>query len=258
MATSPPVALVTGGGRNIGLAIALRLARGGYHVAVVSREANEVQVAALEIQALGRRTLALLADVSHEEQVRYVARRVQSELGSLDLLVNNAALIGPTARLHEIDRRDWDEVLNVNLTGAFLCAKAVLPGMIERRRGKIINIGSIAGKSAYALRSPYAVSKWGLVGLTQTLAKELGEHNIQVNAVCPGPVEGERMQAVIQRRAAELGQTEEEVEACYKKTAALGRFVREEDVAEAVAFLASPAGDNITGQTIDVTAGYGL
>jgi NAD(P)-dependent dehydrogenase (short-subunit alcohol dehydrogenase family) len=153
---------------------------------------------------------------------------------------------------------DWDEVLAVNLTGAFLCCRAFLPGMIARRAGKIINIASVAGKTAYPLRSPYAVSKWGLIGLTLTLAREVGEHQIQVNAVCPGPVEGDRMRRVIQERAAELGQEPAVVESDYLARTALHRMVTSHDVAALVAFLASPEADNITGQAIDVSAGYGL
>jgi NAD(P)-dependent dehydrogenase (short-subunit alcohol dehydrogenase family) len=174
------------------------------------------------------------------------------------VLVNNAGIIGPTAPVAQVRRADWDEVLGVNLTGAFLCARAVLPDMTARRSGRIINIASIAGKMAYALRSPYAVSKWGLIGLTLTLAKECGPYNIQVNAVCPGPVSGERMRGIISRRAAELGQTVDEVERAYVGAAALGRMVEAEDVAAMVTFLASPAGRNITGQALDVTAGYGM
>lgn len=258
MSASTPVALITGGGRNIGRAIALRLATAGYDIAVAGPETDEVQVVALEIKAAGRRGLPLLVDVSREDQVQYMVRKTKAELGSIELLVNNAGITGPTAPVARVEKRDWDEVLAVNLTGAFLCSKAVLPLMLERRSGKIINISSVAGKMPYAWRSPYAASKWGLIGLTQTLAKEVGEHNIQVNAICPGPVEGERMAAVIRQRAQELGQSEDDVAAAYKRTTLLGRFVREEDIAETVAFLASVAGDNITGQTIDVTAGYGL
>src|SRR5262249_25130505 len=153
---------------------------------------------------------------------------------------------GPTAPATNIARADWDDALAVNLTGAFLCSKAVLPDMMARRAGKIINIASIAGKMAYALRSPYAVSKWGMLGLTLTLAKETGPYNIQVNAICPGRVRGERIERVIHERAAELGQTPDEVEHAYREAMVLKRFVEPEDVAAAVAYLASPAGDNIT------------
>ena len=146
----------------------------------------------------------------------------------------------------------------VNLTGAFLCCREVLPEMIARRSGKIINISSMAGKMAYPLRSPYAVSKWGLIGLTLTLAGEVGPYQIQVNAVCPGPVDGERIRHVIQSRAAETGREYREIELDLVNKTALRHMVTADDVAGLVAFLASPSADNITGQAIDVSAGYGV
>ena len=255
---SSPIAIVTGGAHNIGRTIVLGLAEKGYDVVVVSLETDDVQVVSLEIKTLGRRSLPLQVDVSREDHVQYMVRKTLAEMGGIDLLVNNAAIFGPTAPLARVERNDWDRVLSVNLTGAFLCCKAVLPLMLERRQGKIINMSSIAAKTSYALGAPYAVSKAGLIGLTQTLAREVGPHNIQVNAICAGPVEGERLRELIDRRGQETGETPDEVEAGMKAASALGRFTRPEDIAAAVLFLASPAGDNITGQTIDVTAGFGL
>lgn len=252
------VAMVTGGGRAIGQVIARRLARDGANVVVIGPDERELHETAVEIQALGRRALAVVTDVSQEAQVNAMMERTRHVFGRVDILVNNAGIIGPTALAVNITRAEWDEVLAVNLTGAFLCCQAVAPEMMARGSGKIINIASMAGKMAYALRSPYAVSKWGLIGLTLTLAQELGEYNIQVNAVCPGPVAGERMQRVIEQRAAELGQSTEEVERRYVEAAALKRMVQAEDVAALVAFLASAEADNITGQAIDVAAGYGI
>ena len=252
------IAIVTGGGHGIGRAIALALARAGADVTVAGTNEAALSETSREIRELGRRALAVVADVSREEQVKAMVERALREFGRADLLVNNAGVAGPTAPAVEVSRSEWDEVLAVNLTGAFLCAKAVLPAMVARRSGKIINISSIAGKLAYALRSPYAVSKWGLVGLTLTLAQELGPYNIQVNAVCPGPVAGERMRRVIERRAEELGQPAAEVERAYVEKTALKRMVGEDEVAATVVFLASGEADGITGQAIDVAAGYAL
>lgn len=252
------VAIVTGGGRAIGRTIALRLAQEGAAVVVAGPDERELHRTADEIAVLGQRALAVVADVRVEAQVQAMAARAAREFGRIDILVNNAAIVGPTAPAPDVAKEDWDDVLAVNLTGAFLCCKAVLPTMMSQRSGRIINIASIAGKMAYALRSPYAVSKWGLIGLTLTLAKEMGPYNVLVNAVCPGPVRGDRMQRIIQQRAVELGQTVEEVERTYLDTMVLKRFVEPEDVAAMVAYLASPHGNNITGQTLDVTAGYGL
>jgi NAD(P)-dependent dehydrogenase (short-subunit alcohol dehydrogenase family) len=251
-------AIVTGGGRGIGRDIARRLARDGFDLLLAGLDRAELDAAAQEITALGRRCVPVRTDVADEAQVQSMAAVALQALGRVDVLVNNAAVVGPTARVPDVGRSDWDAVLAVNLTGPFLCAKAVLPAMMQQRSGKVINIASIAGKIAYALRSPYAVSKWGLIGLTLTLAKEMAEYNIQVNAVCPGPVAGPRMDRIIAQRARELGQTEAEVTQFYLRGTALGRMVQPADVANLVAYLASSAGDNITGETLDVTAGWGL
>jgi NAD(P)-dependent dehydrogenase (short-subunit alcohol dehydrogenase family) len=258
MALHPRVAIVTGSGRAIGREIALRLAREGFDTVITGPVPEELELTSAEFATLGRRALAVVADVSREDQIKAMVERTVATLGRVDVLVNNAAIVGPTAPLAEVRRADWDEVLAVNLTGAMLCCQAVLPEMIGRRAGKIVNIASVAGKIAYPLRSPYAVSKWGLIGLTMTLAKEVAEFGIQVNAVCPGPVEGDRMRHVIASRAQELGQTPEHVEQDYLAKMVLGRMVRADDVAALVAFLASSQAENITGQAIDVSAGYGL
>ena len=197
-----------------------------------------------------------MVDVSIEAQVDSSVERTVAELGPIDLLVNNAGITGPTAYAHDVSRSAWDDVMCVNLTGAFLCSKAVAPSMIQRRSGKIINISSVAGKMGYALRAPYCVSKWGLIGLTLTQANELGQYNIQVNAICPGPVEGERMQALLQKRAHQQGKSIDDVKREYVSNTALGKMVQEEDIASMVSFLASSEANHITGQAIDVSAGW--
>ena len=251
-------AIVTGGGHGIGKTIALALAQAGAGVLVCGRHESTLQETANEIQAIGQRAIAYVCDVSRESEVRAMVDTAARELGKVDLLVNNAGIVGPTKPVTGVTLAEWDETMAVNLTSAFLCARAVLPAMIERRRGKIINISSVAGRMAYALRAPYAVSKWGMIGLTRTLAQEVGPQNIQVNAILPGPTAGERMKRVIDRRAAELGQSVAEVEQQYVGDTALKRMVDPEHVAAAVIFLASSEGDSITGQSIEVTAGLGL
>ena len=251
-------AIVTGGGRGIGKAIALAFAREGANVLVCGRHEETLQQTARDIQQLSRRALAFVADVSQDQEVEVMVQAALNEFGSVNILVNNVGIVGPTAPITNVTRKEWDETLAVNLTSAFLCAKAVLPAMIERRSGKIINISSVAGRMAYALRAPYAVSKWGMIGLTRTLAQEAGPHNIQVNAVLPGPTSGERMQTVIDQRAKELGQSAAEVEKNYVAATALKRMVDPEHVAATVVFLASTDGDSITVQAIDVTAGVAL
>jgi NAD(P)-dependent dehydrogenase (short-subunit alcohol dehydrogenase family) len=253
-----PVAVVTGASRGIGKAIATRLVREGMAVVICGNEADELAEAAGEIKQNGTICLSRVTDVTREEQVHALIEEVRGAFGRIDVLVNNAAVIGPTAPVSALSRNDWDSVLAVNLTGPMLCCKAVLPMMMLQRFGRIINISSIAGKIGYALRSPYAASKWGLLGLTLTLAKEVGPHNILVNAICPGPVTGPRMHAIIEQRADELNQSAEEVEKSYLTKTLLGRMVDAQHVADLVAFLVSPAGASMTGQILDITAGYGL
>jgi NAD(P)-dependent dehydrogenase (short-subunit alcohol dehydrogenase family) len=251
-------AIVTGGGRGIGKCIAVTLARAGANVLVSGRQRDVLEQTAVEIESIGRQALVSVTDVSNESQVRQMVSKALESLGRIDILVNNAGITGPTAPVTNVSRDDWDEVIAVNLTGAFLCARAVIPHMVQRGSGKIINISSIAGKMAYALRSPYAASKWGMLGLSCTLAQELGPHNIQVNAICPGPTAGPRMTGVIAGRAKELGRSVEEVERAYVEGTALKRMVDPKHVAAAVIFFCSEEGNSITGEALEISAGYGL
>ncbi len=252
------VAIVTGGGRGLGRDIALAFAREGAHVMLAGTRADALDSVAAEVRALGRGAQAIVTDVSDEAAVARLVERAIAEFGRVDVLVNNAGITGPTARATDVTRADWERTLAVNLTGAFLCARAVLPHMAARGRGKIINVASIAGHIGYSMRSPYAVSKWGLIGLTRTLALEWGAHNIQVNAISPGPVRGERIGRVMRQRAEASGRTLEEVEREYTAPLALGRFVEPEHVAATAVFLASSQSDSITGETIQVASGYRL
>ncbi len=250
------VAVVTGGGRALGRAIALRLARDGADLILAAPEENEIGQTADEIKNLGRRASAVVTDVTRDDEVASMADRALAEFGRVDILVNNAGIIGPTAPVTEVSRDDWDRVLAVNLTGAFLCTRALLPGMIRRRSGRIVNIASTAAKNVTSLRSPYAASKWGLIGLTMTVAKEVGKHDINVNAVCPGPVEGGRINTVIANQAEQQGRAVKDVTQDYINQTLLGRFVPADDVAAMVAFLASDEANNITGQALEVSAGW--
>lgn len=251
-------AIVTGGGRGIGKEIVLALVREGANVVLAARDEQALLDVAQQVRNMDRRAHVVKTDVSNEDQVNAMVDATIKEFGRVDILVNNAGVVGPTAPVADVTREQWDEVLAINLTGAFLCARAVIPHMLERRSGSIINIASIAGKLAYALRSPYAVSKWGMLGLSRTLAQELGEYNIRVNAICPGPTAGDRMRGVIARRAKELGRAEAEVEKTYLQSTALKNWVDPANVAAAVVFLASAEGSSITGESIDISSGYGL
>lgn len=252
------VVLITGGSRGIGRTTALTLAAEGADLVLLGLDEDGLHRVADEVRVGGRRCLTCRADVSREDDVQQAVGQALDHFGRIDVLVNNAAIMGPTAPVVNVTAAEWQETLAVNLTGPFLCCRAVLPQMIARRSGKIINISSIGGRRAYPLRAPYAVSKAGLLMLTRTLAAEVGEFNIQVNAICPGPVAGERMRHVIEMRARQTGLSIEETTRQFIERTALRRMVEERDVAALILFLASDDGNNITGAVFDVTAGYGL
>lgn len=244
-------ALVTGGNRGIGRVIALALADAGAAVCVLGRDERSLEAALGE---LGPHAAGVAGDVAVDADVARAVERAE-KLGPLEVVVNNAAAAGPTLAVHELPPIEFDAVLRTNLLGPFLVAHHALPRMIERGRGSIINIGSIAGFEAYPLRSPYSSSKWGLVGLTRTLAAEVGPYGIRVNLVAPGPTEGERSAGVIDARARATGRAPAELRAAYEEQIPLRRFVRPEEVAAAVLFLASDAASGITGQSFCVSGG---
>ncbi|HLF83746.1 MAG TPA: SDR family NAD(P)-dependent oxidoreductase, partial [Blastocatellia bacterium] len=176
------VAIVTGGGGGIGRAIALQFTREGGSVVVAGPTEEKIKSVEKEILESGGRALAVLTDVAEEADVERMVGAALIGFGRIDILVNNAGIAGPTALVPNVSREDWDRTFAVNLTGAFLCAKHVFPHLIDQRSGCIINITSIAGLQAYAYRSPYCASKWGMIGLTQTFAEEGGRYGITANA----------------------------------------------------------------------------
>jgi NAD(P)-dependent dehydrogenase (short-subunit alcohol dehydrogenase family) len=252
------VCIITGGGRGLGREMAMAFAREGAQIAVAGTTETAINSTATEIKLNGHHVIAITCDVSDEIAVEHMVSTTLREFGQIDVLVNNAGIIGPTAIVTAVKREDWDQTIAVNLTGAFLCAKAVLPHMADRKRGKIINISSVAGHKGYPMRSPYAVSKWGMIGLSQTLAAEWGRYNIQVNTISPGPVRGDRIDEVIRQRSKQSGRPIEEVTGEYTVKLALERFVEPEHVAATAVFLASGESDSITGEVIQVSSGYNL
>jgi len=252
------IALVTGGSQGIGKAISEKLLGAGAVVAIAALDDHALKDAASEFQSRGFRYKSYGADLCEDVQIDSLVRSVSRDLGPVDILINNAGITGPTLPAHEVAIGDWDRTLNINLRAPFLLTRSVIPSMIERKTGKIINISSIAGKMAYPLRSPYAASKWGLLGLTLTLAQELGAYNVQVNAICPGPTHTEMIDSVIRARAQAAGVDVSVMFQEYVRATALKRMVLPEEVADLVLFLCSPESNAITGQAIDISAGYGF
>jgi NAD(P)-dependent dehydrogenase (short-subunit alcohol dehydrogenase family) len=240
--------LVTAGGRNIGRAIATRFAGLGARVHVCDLD----EAALADLATSDPPLKGVRADVSDEAQVARLFETVLAADGGLDVLVNNAGISGPIGFLEDMSYADWRHCLAVNLDGGFLCLRQAIPAMKRQGRGCVINITSTAGHLGYPLRTPYASAKWALVGLTKSLAAELGPFGIRVNAVAPGSVDSERMSGVIAREAAARGVSAEQVREGYVKQSALRTFMDPEDIAEAVVFLASNHGAKITGQVLPV------
>jgi NAD(P)-dependent dehydrogenase (short-subunit alcohol dehydrogenase family) len=240
------LALVTGGAKGIGRAIASRLLDDDMEVAVVD---------CTEPSALDSRIRFFNGDVTRPEDLEDLAATLLS-MGGIDILVNNAGIRGPTAPVSTYPLKDWEAVVKLNLTGPFLCCQLLTAPMREKRWGRIINISSMAGKTPYPLRSGYAASKWGLIGLTLTLAGELGSYGITVNAVCPGPVENENMRLVMQERAVATGQSFQQIRDGFIRQLAVPQLPQEADVAAMVSYLASDAAWCITGQALEVSSGY--
>ena len=258
MKLSNQVAIITGGGHGIGEAIAVRFAAEGASVMLTGTGRERLEATAAGIEKSGGRARVAAGSVADEAAVVAMVAGTLTAFGRVDILVNNAGIAGPTALATAVTRAEWDETLSINLTGAFLCAKHVMPHLIAQRSGRIINVTSIAGLVGYALRSPYCASKWGMIGLTHALALEGGESGITVNAIAPGPVSGERIERVIRDRAARTGASLAEVERSYVEPTALKRFVDPADIASAAVFLASEEARSITGETISVSAGFGV
>ena len=240
--------LVTAGAAGIGRAIVEALLAAGARVHLCDvGEAGLAEVATALPEAHASR-----ADVANEADVDRLFAHLGRTLGGLDVLVNNAGIAGPTAPIEEVDPADWRRCLEVDLTGQFLCARRAVPLLKAAGGGAIINLSSAAGRLGYAFRTPYAAAKWGVIGLTQSLAKELGPHNITVNAILPGVVQGPRIDKVFAARAQQLGISHAEMEQQYLSRVSLRRMVTAQEIAAMVVFLVSPPGRAVSGQSLGV------
>jgi len=249
------VTLVTGSARGIGKAIALKFAQEGAKVALNDINQENLKEAAKEIQKVSRgKVVYKRADVSKNKEVEELTQYVVERLGVIEILVNNAA-ISRIIPFLDTSEELWDRTMEVNLKGAFLCCKAVIPGMIEKGGGKIINISSQSGKRGSKWHAAYCTSKFGIIGFTQSLALELASYKINVNAVCPGVVFTPLWEEHAANHARRRGIEEKEVKEDLVKNIPLGRLGTPEDVANLVLFLASSCSDYITGQAINLSGG---
>ncbi|MFZ0638560.1 MAG: SDR family oxidoreductase [Candidatus Acidiferrales bacterium] len=250
------VAIITGGGRGIGRAIALRFAREGAAVLLAARTQSQINGVGAELKAAGHKAAAIVADVSQESDCQAIASAAHKQFGHVDILVNNAGVLGPVKPVEEISPKEWDEVIAVNLRGPYLLSRLVLPEMYQCGSGAIINISSVAAKGAFQCNSPYAASKAGLVGLTRTLAAEAARKGVRVNAICPGPVpETEMSQALGQALAERLHADPDELFKGFLERILQGKPQTAADIADAALFLASSQAAAITGQTLNVDGG---
>lgn len=248
------VAWVTGGGRGIGRAIAHALAADGASIVVSARSADEVGAVARAIEASGPPALGVACDVTRESDVRAVYDAAVARFGRVDILINNAGFV-ESAPFVRLEAPLWDRTLAVNLTGPYLCMRAVLPAMIERRRGRIVNISSTAGRVGYPYTAAYCAAKHGVLGLTRSVALEVASKGVTVNAVCPGWVDTDMTAHSIRRIAERTGRSPDAARQALEAMNPLGRLMRPEEVAAVVRFLAGPDADAITGQAYGVDGG---
>ncbi|HXZ06135.1 MAG TPA: SDR family oxidoreductase [Ktedonobacteraceae bacterium] len=249
------IAVVTGGGRGIGRVIALAFAKEGANLVLASRSQQALEETRTMVEELGREALVVPTDIRLEDSVLNLAVQALQHYGRVDILVNNSGIAAPTTPLWDINLADWEETFAVNVTGTYLCCRAFLPGMIEQRSGSIIIISSMTGKRPLYGRTPYAGSKMALVGIARTLAWEVGEYGIRVNAISPGAVEGERIKRVVRNQAIAQGISEEESLRRFTSSSPLGRLVPPGDIAASAIFLASDKAASITGEDLNVSAG---
>jgi NAD(P)-dependent dehydrogenase (short-subunit alcohol dehydrogenase family) len=255
MTLAGQTAIVTGAAAGIGRHIALRLAREGATVLVADIQDGKPTVEA--IREAGGAGAYLPCDVSDEEAVVAFGEQARDwARGRVDILVNNAGINGNTQLVLDMPLASWETTLRVNLTGTMLVTREIAPIMVEGGGGRIVNVASNVARRGLPFRADYVASKWAVLGLTQTLALELVQHGIRVNAVCPGPVEGDRIEQVMQAHATAEGRTQAEVKRAWAEEAPMKRLIEPEEVAAVVRFLVSDESSAMTGQALNVTGGF--
>ena len=251
------VAIIAGSARGIGEAIAHTFAQEGASIALVDREKMKPQLDAIAqvITRKGGKAMAIVADCTDERQVKAMVDETVQRWGKIDILVNSAGLRGPLVPVQEITEQEWDSVLAVNLKAVFLCCKAVLKVMIEQKSGSIVSISGTAGKEGMALRGSLCAAKWGLLGLTQTIAKEAGPYGVRANVICPGGMDEPDLRVMYAERARGLGIEFSELEKSVLELTPLRKYAKHEEVAKAALFLASSDSSHTTGESLNVSGG---
>ena len=257
MKLTDQVAMVVGGARGIGAAIANTFAREGARMVVVDLEKMkpELDQVAEEIARAGGQAIALTADCTDDRQVNFVVDETLKRWGRIDILINSAGLRGPLVPVQEISQPQWDAVLAVNLTAVFLCCRAVLKVMIRQKSGSIVSISGTAGKEGMALRGALCAAKWGLLGLTQTIAKEAGPHGVRANVICPGGMDEPDLRVMYAERAKGLGMEFSALEKSVLELTPLRKYAQHNEVAQAALFLASSDSSHTTGEALNVSGG---
>jgi len=240
--------LVTAGANGIGLAIARAFVAEGAKVHVCDVD----QAALRRLAKSDPKITKSKADVSDRKQVAKLFRDAAATLGGLDALVNNAGIAGPTGKVDELPPEEWDRCLAINITGQFNCARLAVPHLRKSRNASIVNLSSAAGKLGFALRTPYSASKWAVIGFTKSLAIELGEDGIRVNAILPGVVEGGRQTRVLSAKAAARGISVEEMEKIALSYVSMKTMVTPQQLADQILFICSPRGRTISGQALSI------
>jgi len=248
MADPKPVALISAAASGIGLAVARSLVAEGY--SVFTMDSNETSVHAFRAE-FGERA-AVVCNVADSQQIDTAFDSFKQAFDRLDVLVNNAGVAGPIGPVEDINVTDWQQTIDINLNSMFYLTRLAIPLMKQQRSGAIINMSSNAGLGGCPFRSPYVASKWAAIGLAKTWAMELGAWNIRANALCPGAVNGPRIDRVIQQDALARGISTQQLRQVYEGQNSLNRFVETDDIAAMVCFLISEAGRNISGQAIAI------
>jgi len=251
------IALIVGGARGIGEAIAHTFSKEGAHLAIADLEAAKPQLEKV-VEALrknGAQAMALVTDATDDRQVNQMVEQTVQQWGKVDILVNSVGFRGPMVPVHEISEAEWDTVLNVNLKAAFLCCKAALKQMIQQRNGNIVSISGTAGKEGMALRGSLCAAKWGLFGMTQTIAKEAGPFGVRANVICPGGMDEPDLREMYRERAKGLGVSFEDLERSVLQQTPLRKYAAHDEVAKAALFLASSDSSHTTGESINVSGG---